>query len=74
MKLGDPRALDIVGIGNITLAFDNGTNFMLENVRHVPDLAKSLISVGQLDNIGYYTTFGGQSYLIKKGNLVISKG
>ena len=46
---------------------------MLQNVRHVLELAKSLVSTGQLDDLGYKTIFGNQSWTIKKGNLVISR-
>ena len=52
----------------------NGTEFMLQNVRHVPQLIKSLISVGQLDDMGYMTSLGNGTWLIKKGNLVILRG
>lgn len=74
VKLGDSYALDIVGVGDIKLMLPNGTEFVLHNVRHVPELAKSLISTGQLDDLGYTTIFGNQSWTIKKGNLVILKG
>ena len=46
VRLGDAHAIAITGMGDICLAFQNGMQFMLHNVRHVPDLAKSLISVG----------------------------
>ena len=37
-------------------------------------LTKSLISTGQLDDIGYATTFGSQSWRIQKGSLIIARG
>ena len=74
VKVGDAYELEISGIGDIKLVLHNGTQFMLQNVRHVPQLAKSLISVGQLDDLGYSTHFGNGTWLIKKGNLVILRG
>ena len=47
---------------------------MLDNVRHVPKLMKSLILVGQLDEMGYTTCFGNRSRVIKKENIVILRG
>ena len=70
VKLGDAYELDILGIGDIKF---NGTEFILRDVRHVPKLTQSLIYAGQLDNLGYSTTFGNGSWVIKKGNLVILK-
>ena len=52
----------------------NGTEFMLKNVRHVPKLTKNLMSVEQLDDMGYSIMFHAGSWLVKKGNLVILKG
>ena len=52
----------------------HGTTFVLQNVRHVPKLTKSLLSIGQLDDLGYTTVFGNGSWLIRKNNLVIMKG
>ena len=74
VKLGDAYELEICGMGDIKLVLRNGTEFMLRNVRHVPKLAKSLISAGQLDDMGYTTSFGNGSWVIKKGNLVILRG
>ena len=52
--------------------FPNGSTFLLKNVRHVPKLTKSLISTGQLDDLGYAITFGSQSSRIQKGSLIIA--
>ena len=74
VKLGDSHQLAICGIGDIKLCMRNGTEFILKNVRHVPKLTKSLMSVGQLDDLGYNIVFHAGSWLVKKGNLVILKG
>ena len=74
IKVGDAYELEISGIGDIKLVLHNGTEFMLQNVRHVPQIAKSLISVGQLDDMGYHTTFGAQKWKIVKGFMVVARG
>ena len=49
--------LDIVGKGEVQLRTVNGTVWKLKNVRHVPGLKRNLISIGQLDDEGFVTTF-----------------
>ena len=44
---------NVVGIGRIQIKMFDGTNRILTNVRHVPELRKSLISLGVLDTNGY---------------------
>lgn len=44
-----------------------------KNVRHVPDMRLNLVSTGQLDDEGYYSTQGGAKCTISKGNLVVSR-
>ncbi|MCO5612796.1 hypothetical protein L7F22_067067 [Adiantum nelumboides] len=73
VHFGNNYACDIVGAGDIKLSSLNGSVFTLTNVRHVPKLTKSLISTGQLDDDGYHTTFGNQSWKLCKGNLIIMR-
>lgn len=42
----------IVGLGNMTLKFENGYVYTLERVRRVPELRRNLISIGELDDQG----------------------
>lgn len=74
VKLGDSHQLEVLGIGDVKLCMTNGTQFMLKNVRHVPQLSKSLVSVGQLDDHGYTTVFANGSWLICKANLIVLRG
>ncbi|MCO5573535.1 hypothetical protein L7F22_027306 [Adiantum nelumboides] len=72
--LGNNYACDIIGAGDIKLSLPNCSIFTLTNVRHVPKLTKSLITTGQLDDVGYHTTFGNQSWKLCKGSLVVMRG
>ncbi|MCO5580352.1 hypothetical protein L7F22_034218 [Adiantum nelumboides] len=74
VRLGNNYACDIIGAGDIKLSFPNGSIFTLTNVRHVPQLTKSLIFTSQLDDAGYHTTFGNQSWKLYKGSLFVMRG
>ena len=50
-------ALDVVGMGDVRILFPNGSVWLLEKVRHIPDLRRNLISVGQLDDEGHAILF-----------------
>ena len=50
MYLADGSALDVVGMGDIRILLPNGSVWLLEKVRHILDLRRNLISVGQLDD------------------------
>ncbi|MCO5564465.1 hypothetical protein L7F22_018126 [Adiantum nelumboides] len=74
VKLDDSHQLEILGIGDVNICMENGIQFMLKDVRHVPKLSKSLVFTGQPDELGYTTVFKNGSWLICKANLVILKG
>ena len=52
----------------------DGQNILLKNVRHVPEMRMSLISMGLLDDEGYSTSFGKGGWKLSKGALVVAKG
>ncbi|WVZ08301.1 hypothetical protein V8G54_021647 [Vigna mungo] len=72
--LADEKSLDIVGRGDVNIKTSNGSMWTLNNVRHIPALNRNFISIGQLDDEGYYTTFGDGHWTIMKGNLVVARG
>ena len=74
VRLGDSHQCDVIGIGDVMVQFSDGSQFTIQNVRHVLELTRSLMSVGQLDNIGFKVIFASQSFRITKGNMVIAKG
>ena len=57
MYLVDSSALDVVGMGDVRILLPNGSVWLLVKVRHIPDLRRNLISVGQLDDEGHATLF-----------------
>jgi hypothetical protein len=44
--LGDDAPCKIVGMGKVQIKQQNGNQWLLKEVRHVPDLRKNLISIG----------------------------
>ena len=44
--LADGSFLDVVGMGNVGILLPNGFVWLLEKVRHIPELRRNLISVG----------------------------
>ena len=57
VRLGDDKPCKIVGMGKVVVKQQNGNQWLLKEVRHVPDLKKNLISTGQLGSEGCVTTF-----------------
>ena len=55
--LTDGSALDVVGMGDVRILLPNGSVWLLEKVRHIPDLMRNLIFVGPLDDEGHAILF-----------------
>ena len=67
-------ALDVVGLGDVRISLPNGSVWLLEKVRHIPDLRRNLISVGQLDDEGHAILFVGGTWKVIKGARVLAYG
>ena len=52
----------------------NGSIWLLEKVRHIPDLRRNLISVGQFDDEGYAILFVGGTWKVTNGARVLARG
>ena len=52
----------------------NGTQWTLNDARHILDLKRNLISISKLDKEGYVMTFGDGSWKVTKGSMVFAKG
>ena len=73
VRLANDRALDITGICDIVLKM-SVSFWTLKDVRVVPSLTKSIISIRQLDEQGHDVKFENQQWKIFKGNLVMARG
>ena len=71
--MGDDHALEIVGIGIVKIKIFVGTVRKIEEVRHVKGLKKKLLSLGQIDSLGYKTYVENGIIKIVKCELVLMK-
>ena len=51
--MGNDSNSNVIKIGIVKVKIFDGVVRALSNVKHVPKLRKSLISLGVLDNLGY---------------------
>ena len=74
MYLADGSALDVVGMGDVRILLPDGSVWLLEKVRHIPDLRRNLIFVGQLDDEEHAILFIGGTWKVTKGARVLACG
>jgi len=74
VHLGNNHFCSIVGVGDVHIKMKDGKYILLKQVKHVPEMCLSLISMGRLDDEGYLTIFGKGGWKISKGALVVAKG
>jgi hypothetical protein len=72
--LGDDAPCKIVGMRKVKIKQRIGNKWLLKEVRHVLDLKKNLISIGQLASEGCISIFTNKVWKVAKGSLVIEKG
>ena len=51
--LGEDEPCQIIGMGKVQIKKNNGNQWLLKEVRHVPYLRKNLISIGLFSSEGY---------------------
>ena len=74
VHMADDETLKIMGKGDIQVKLPNEIVWKLKDVRFIPSLKRNLISLGQLDQDGYCTTFTGSEWKITKEAMVIAHG
>ncbi|RVW64524.1 Retrovirus-related Pol polyprotein from transposon TNT 1-94 [Vitis vinifera] len=72
--LDSGASLGCCGSGDVRISLPNGSVWLLEKVRHIPDLRRNLISVGQLDDEGHAILFVGGTWKVTKGARVLARG
>ena len=70
----DGSALDVMGMGDVRILLPNESVWLLEKVRHIPDLRRNLISIGRLDDEGHAILFVGGTWKVTKGARVLARG
>jgi hypothetical protein len=70
--MSDNHALEIVGISTIKLKMYDGLIHTISGVRHVKDLKKNLLSIGQFDSLGCTIRIdNGIMKIIKRAMMVL---
>nr|GFB58278.1 zinc finger, CCHC-type [Tanacetum cinerariifolium] len=62
------------GDRKVIVQMKDGLSFMLENARYIPELKRSLISLGTLDREGYTVKLWNGIVNVIKGSLMVSSG
>ena len=72
--MANSSTLDVLGMGDVRILLPNGSVWLLEKVRHIPDPRRNLIFIGQLDDEGHAILFVGGTWKVTKGARVLSRG
>ncbi|GJS96127.1 retrotransposon protein, putative, ty1-copia subclass [Tanacetum coccineum] len=72
--LGDNRECKIRGVGKVRVQLRDGSSFVLNNVRYIPELKKNLISLGTLEKEGYTVKMQSGKVKVINGSRVILSG
>ena len=74
MRMGDNNPREIVGIGSVQIKMHDGMIRTLKDVRHIPGMARNLISLSTLDAEGYRHSGSGGVCKVSKGSLIYMIG
>ncbi|GJS60502.1 zinc finger, CCHC-type containing protein [Tanacetum coccineum] len=72
--LGDGRECRIQGIGKVQVQMRDGSSFVLDNIKYVPELRRNLISLGTLKKEGFTVKMQSDKIKVIKGSLVVLSG
>jgi hypothetical protein len=73
VHLGDNAPCKIVGMGKVKIKERNRNKWLLKEVVHIPDVRKSLISIGKMESEGCISIFRDKVWKVTKGSMVIEK-
>jgi len=71
--LADGSALDTVGMGDVRIRVHSDSVWKLQKFRHIPELKKNLISVGQLDDEGHSIYFHDGKWKVIIGARILAQ-
>ena len=70
--LADGEPLDTIEIGDVRLKMPNGSVWKIQKVRHILELMRNLISMGQLGDEDHSVVFCNQGWKVTKGAMVVA--
>jgi hypothetical protein len=72
--LASDSTLEIVGKGRVRIQFPDGRIKGIDGVLHIPGLARNLLSVSKLNDVGVQVTFVHGGCKMTRGSIVLAKG
>jgi hypothetical protein len=70
VRVGDDTPCQIEGIGSVQIKTHDGMTRTLTGVKHIPTMARNLISLSTLDDEGYKYRGGNKVLKVSKGSLI----
>jgi hypothetical protein len=74
ITLADGSTLSVTGVGMVRFWMWNGMIRMVIDVRYIPSVWRSIVSLSELDSCGYELRIRGGSMEVLRGDLVIIQG
>jgi hypothetical protein len=74
VRMGNDATCTIIGMGTIKIKMSDGVVRTLEEVRHISDMRKNLISLETLDSKGHNYKFENRIMKVSKGAMVVMTG
>ena len=72
--LGDESTTTIIGHKRVKLLLKDGRIKTLRGVLHIPDLARNLISISKMNDIGVHTVFEKDKCKVVRGDIILMSG
>jgi 5'-3' exoribonuclease 2 len=70
VRVGDDTLCQIEGIGSVQIKTHDGMTRTLTGVKHIPTMARNLISLSTLDSEGYNYRGGNKVLKVSKGSSI----
>ena len=74
MHVGNDQQCVIAGVGSVQVKTHDGMTRTLTGVKHIPTMARNLISLSTLDCDGYKYKGGNKLLKVSKGSLIVMVG
>nr|CAN77981.1 hypothetical protein VITISV_043416 [Vitis vinifera] len=74
VRMGNEAKCEIVGMRDVELETSIGCKMVFKDVRHVPEMCFSLISIGKFDDEGYHSHLGEEKNTLYKTKARLVKG
>ena len=74
MRVENDQQCYIAGVGSVQIKTQDGMTRTLTSVKHIPTMARNLISLSTLDCDGYKYAGGNKLLKVSKGSLIVMVG